>query len=75
MFHAQLGKLIGLVHYLPPDTTWKNNMGQTFDIPRLIREELKQPIVGAACGGTHRLMGFSYAVQKRKKQGLPITGQ
>ena len=28
------------------------------------REELKQPIRGAACGGTHRLMGFSYCGQQ-----------
>jgi hypothetical protein len=68
-------KLIGLAHYLDSDTTWSTPDGQKWDIPRLIREELKQPIRGAACGGTHRLMGHSYALYKRRKQGKPIEGQ
>ncbi len=49
--------------------------GQQWSIQRLIREELKQPIRGAACGGTHRLMGFSYAVNKRIQRGKPIVGE
>ena len=68
-------KLMGLVHYLDSDATWKCQRGQTWSIPRLIREELKQPIIGAACGGTHRLMGFSYAVHKRRQRNEPIDGQ
>ena len=28
--------------------------------------------VDAACGGTHRMMGFSYAVRKREQRGEPI---
>ena len=50
-------KLIALMHYLDSDETWVNDQGQSWDIPRLIREELAQPIRGAACGGTHRLSG------------------
>ena len=42
---------------------------------RLIKEELAQPIVGAACGGTHRMTGFSYAVRRREQRGEPFTGQ
>jgi hypothetical protein len=68
-------KLIALSHYLDTDTTWKNQNGQDWSIPRLIKEELAQPIIGAACGGTHRLMGFNYAVRKREKEGKPIKGQ
>lgn len=67
-------KLIGLMHYLPSDATWKNFQGQTWSIDRLVREEIVQPIRGAACGGTHRLMGLSYAVRKREQRGEPITG-
>jgi hypothetical protein len=67
-------KLIGLSHYLPSDETWQNRYGK-WDIQRLIREELAQPVIGAACGGSHRMMGFSYAVRQRKKEGKPITGQ
>ncbi len=68
-------KLIGLAHYLEPDAKWRDQHGETWDIPRLIREELAQPIVGAACGGTHRLMGFSYAVRKCERSGQGLTGQ
>lgn len=68
-------KLIGLAHYLEVDATWQDRSGETWDLPRLIREELVQPIVGAACGGTHRLMGFSYAVRKCEKSGHALTGQ
>jgi hypothetical protein len=68
-------KLIGLAHYLPSDATWKNDLGETWSIQRLIQEEMAQPIVGAACGGTHRLTGFSYAVNKRAARNEPFEGQ
>ncbi|HUE74260.1 MAG TPA: hypothetical protein VMP01_25490 [Pirellulaceae bacterium] len=68
-------KLIALTHYLKGDEKWRSNDGETWDIPRLIKEELAQPIIGAACGGTHRLTGFSYAVRKREQRKQPITGQ
>jgi hypothetical protein len=67
--------LIGLSHYLPTDSQWRSADGQLWNFERLIREELSQPIVGAACGGTHRLMGFSYALKQRRAEGLPINGQ
>lgn len=68
-------KLIGLAYYLEPDARWRDQNGEGWDVPRLIREELAQPIVGAACGGTHRLMGFSYAVRRCEKCDRPVTGQ
>ncbi|MFV2067542.1 MAG: hypothetical protein ACC645_11225 [Pirellulales bacterium] len=67
--------LIGLVHYLDTDATWKNERGQVWSIQRLIREELARPIRGAPCGGSHRLMGLSYAVAKRARRGEPMVGQ
>lgn len=68
-------KLISLMHYLDSDATWHTRDGQEWSIQRLIREELKQPIRGAACGGTHRLMGFSYAINKRLQRGKPLEGE
>ena len=68
-------KLIALMHYLDSDETWTSQDGQEWSIQKLVREELKQPIRGAACGGTHRLMGFSYAVNKRIQRGKPVVGQ
>lgn len=68
-------KLIGLSYYLDSNKQWRSNDGKVWSIPKLISEELAQPIKGAACGGTHRLMGYSFAVKQRTIQGLPIDGQ
>lgn len=68
-------KLIALSHYLINDATWVNDQGEEWSLERLVEEELAQPIIGAACGGTHRLMGLSFALKQRKLAGLPIDGQ
>jgi hypothetical protein len=68
-------KLIALSHYLVNDATWVNDQGEEWSLERLVEEELAQPIIGAACGGTHRLMGLSFALKQRKLAGLPIDGQ
>ena len=68
-------KLIGLSHYLPSDAEWKNNRGEVWDISRLIEEERTQSVVDAACGGTHRIMGLSYAVYKRARRKEPFIGE
>lgn len=68
-------KLIGLSYYLDSDATWTSDDGQPWNIQRLIMEELKQPVNGVACGGTHRLMGFSFSIQRREIQGKEIEGE
>ena len=68
-------KLISFAHYCDSDVKWKNAKGDDWDIPRLIKEELRAPILSnAACGGTHRLTALAYAVRMRGKQGHPIDG-
>lgn len=69
-------KLIGLAHYLPLDAKWEDEQKRPWTIERLVREELAQSVVGAACGGTHRMTGFSYAVRKAQAaaDGKPLTG-
>jgi len=67
-------KLIGLSHYLEPNQQWRDNRGRAWSLEKLVAEELAQPIIGQACGGTHRLMGLSYSLIKRQQAGLPITG-
>ncbi|WP_148080397.1 hypothetical protein [Roseimaritima ulvae] len=67
--------LIGLSHYLDTDAEWTSSDGQRWDFERLIQEELDQQVIGAACGGTHRLMGLSHALRIRREQGRPISGQ
>jgi hypothetical protein len=68
-------KLISLSHYLPSDATWLNERGQTWSIPRLLQIEMAQPVNGATCGGTHRVMACGYAVYKRQRRGEPLDGQ
>lgn len=68
-------KLIALAYYLESDETWVDDRGRTWSIPRLIQEELAQPIVGAACGGTHRLTGLSYSLRMRQRDNKPLDGQ
>jgi hypothetical protein len=68
-------KLIGLAHYLPVDATWKDEQNREWSIERLVREELAQNVIGAACGGTHRMTGFSYAAGKAQAAGEPLKGE
>ena len=68
-------QLIGLSHYLPSDATWVAADRQRWSISKLLNEEMKQPIIGSACGGTHRLMGLTYAILRRQQQQLPIDGE
>jgi hypothetical protein len=68
-------KLIALSHYLQTDAEWRSRDGQTWSIPRLIQAEIKAPIRGAACGGTHRLFGITYAYQVRALEGQPVDGE
>lgn len=68
-------KLIGLMHYLDSDATWLNDQGMQWDFPRMISEEIRQPVRGAACGGTHRLAGLTLAYKTRMRRGEPVDGE
>ena len=68
-------KLIGLMHYLDSETQWVNDQGMQWNMRKLITEELKQPIRGAACGGTHRLSGLTLAYKTRQARGEPVNGE
>ena len=68
-------KLIGLMHYLDSDTQWVNDQGMQWDLRKLVAEELRQPIRGAACGGTHRLSGLTLAYKARQQRGEPVDGE
>ncbi|MEX0610537.1 MAG: hypothetical protein WD738_06290 [Pirellulales bacterium] len=68
-------KLLALQYYLDLNDRWVNDQGVEWDFPRLIREELAQPIRGAACGGTHRLSSLSLTVKARVRRGEPLDGE
>jgi hypothetical protein len=68
-------KLLAFQYYLELDETWVNDQGVEWDFPRLIREELAQPMRSAACGGTHRLSSLSLTLKARAARGEPIDGE
>lgn len=70
-------KLLALSYYLEDsDEIWTSATGQPWNIERLIRAEIAAPILNdAACGGTHRLMGLTYAIRRRIAEGKPLNGQ
>jgi hypothetical protein len=68
-------KLLAFQCYLDLNEKWVNDQGLDWDMPRLIREEIAQPIRGAACGGTHRLSGLSLTVKARARTGEPLDGE
>jgi hypothetical protein len=68
-------KLLAFQYYLDLNDQWENDQGVDWDFRRLIREELAQPIRGAACGGTHRLSGLSLTVKTRLRRGEPLDGE
>lgn len=67
-------KLIALSHYLPSDASWLNEKGEVWNLPRILKAELSQPVNGAACGGTHRIMAITYAVKTKELRGEPLEG-
>jgi hypothetical protein len=68
-------QLIGLQRYLDIDAKWTNDQGMAWDFPTLLREEMRQPVRTAACGGCHRLAGLILTVKKRERSGKPVDGE
>ena len=66
--------LIGLTKYFPTDHTWTDSTGKQWSIADLAQIEIDQGLTNGACGGTHRLIGLSMALNRRKQAGLPIDG-
>jgi hypothetical protein len=56
-----------MAHYLDTDATWKSSDGVAWSLPKLVAEELAQPLRGAPCGGSHRLFSLAYACQRRRE--------
>ena len=66
--------LIALSHYLDTDEVWQSREGETWNLERLVEEELAQPVRTAACGGTHRLFALAYAAQRRREATGTVDG-
>ena len=70
--------LIGLSHYLPLDATWRGRDGGEWSLERIVAMEagpdslasdlLSPHITGAACGGSHRLIGLAMALDRYRQE-------
>jgi hypothetical protein len=63
-----------LAQYVGTDTQWTNANGEKLRFEDLLRYELDQPIESAACGGTHRLFGLSWAYHLHLRRGGKTEG-
>jgi hypothetical protein len=67
--------LMALAAYLPTDASWEASDGRRWTTEDVVRMEAESDIVGAACGGTHRLCGLAAAVRAyREAHGEPPPG-
>ncbi len=54
--------LMALTAYLPVDAAWEAGDGRRWTTEDVVRMEAEADILGAACGGSHRLYGLATAV-------------
>jgi hypothetical protein len=64
--------LMALTAYEPLDAKWKNKRGEEWTIDRVVKMEAEQDIAASACGGTHRLVGLTVALNKYMKERGPL---
>jgi hypothetical protein len=56
------------------DHRWTNMFGEALKFEDVVRYELDQPIDTAACGGTHRLFGLTWAYHLHRARGGEAVG-
>lgn len=56
--------LISFTKYLPLDYQWYASDGQLWNIEKIIQMEAEQDVNNSACGGSHRLIGMTMALQR-----------
>lgn len=66
--------LIGLTSYMPTTATWEAFDGSQWSIEELVDYEAEHVIGEGACGGTHRLIGLSMALNQHVAQGNKVEG-
>lgn len=63
-----------LQHYLAPNAKWVNQWNEPWSIERLVQIETMAPVVGAPCGGNHRLFVLTRTRDKHLKHGGKLEG-
>ena len=66
--------LIALTAYRDTNHRWVARDGSQYSTESLLGSELEQSLPNSVCGGTHRLIGMAMALDKRRREGQPITG-
>ncbi|MGY8768452.1 MAG: ADP-ribosylation factor-directed GTPase activating protein isoform b [Pirellulales bacterium] len=66
--------LIGLTGYLPTDATWNDSFGEPWSIEKLVQAEVDHGFNTGACGGTHRLIGISMALNRHEAADGKVEG-
>ena len=63
-----------VAQYHGTDASWTNRAGEKLTLEDVVRYELNQSVEDAACGGTHRLFGLSWAYHLHMQRGGKRTG-
>lgn len=66
--------LWALQHFLKSDAVWVNHANEQWSIERLVQIESAAPVVGAPCGGNHRLFALTRARDKYLQSGGTLRG-
>jgi hypothetical protein len=67
--------IIMIAEFFSTDLKWTNEKGEKLTFDDVVRYELNQPIEeNAACGGTHRLFGLSWAYFRHLERGGKTVG-
>jgi hypothetical protein len=66
--------IIVVAQYLGTDIEWTNPFHEKLHYQDIVRYELNAPIENAACGGTHRLFGLTWAYHLHLQKGGKTEG-
>lgn len=66
--------IVIIAQYLGTDLTWTNGHGEKLHFDDIVRYELDQSVDQAACGGTHRLFGLTWAYHLHLLKGGKTEG-
>lgn len=67
-------KLIAMSYYVH-DGSWKNSLGESWSVSRIVKEELGRSLVNTPGGAPVRLLALSFALEQRAKHEQPIDGE
>ncbi|MEZ6065414.1 MAG: hypothetical protein R3B90_06820 [Planctomycetaceae bacterium] len=63
-----------LTQYIPQESQWVNQQGQSWSMSRLIQIQVADPVHDAPCGGTHGLFALAFARNAYLSQNGRLKG-